>query len=99
MCELSPSRGEIWWVNFEPALGSEARKTRPALVVSSLAFEHLRVRVIVPLTTWQGRFARQANKFFIARSDANGLDSRLSRGCPAAPRHLARTGHRPHQRA
>lgn len=27
-------RGEIWWVAFDPARGSEIRKTRPCVVVS-----------------------------------------------------------------
>jgi mRNA interferase MazF len=26
-------RGEVWWVEFDPAVGSEIRKTRPALIV------------------------------------------------------------------
>ena len=28
-------RGEVWWVEFEPAVGSEIRKTRPAVIVSN----------------------------------------------------------------
>jgi mRNA interferase MazF len=28
-------RGEVWWVDFEPAMGSEVRKTRPAVIVSN----------------------------------------------------------------
>lgn len=28
-------RGDIWWVALDPAIGSEAKKTRPAVVVSS----------------------------------------------------------------
>ncbi len=31
----SPRRGEVWWVALDPALGSEIRKTRPAVVVSN----------------------------------------------------------------
>jgi hypothetical protein len=30
-----PRRGEIWLVNFDPTIGTEIRKTRPAVVVSS----------------------------------------------------------------
>jgi len=30
-----PRRGEVWWVAFEPSIGGEIRKTRPALVVSN----------------------------------------------------------------
>ena len=28
-------RGEVWLVNLDPALGSEFRKTRPVVIVSS----------------------------------------------------------------
>jgi mRNA interferase MazF len=28
-------RGEVWWVDFEPAMGSEVKKTRPAVIVSN----------------------------------------------------------------
>src|SRR5580692_6340790 len=28
-------RGEVWWVNFDPSLGGEIRKTRPAVIVSN----------------------------------------------------------------
>ena len=27
-------RGEVYWVNLDPTVGTEIRKTRPALVVS-----------------------------------------------------------------
>ena len=32
---MRPKRGEIYLVNFDPTLGSEVSKTRPALVVQS----------------------------------------------------------------
>lgn len=28
-------RGEVWWVAFDPSIGSEIRKTRPAVIVSN----------------------------------------------------------------
>lgn len=27
------SRGEVWWVDFDPAVGSESAKRRPAVIV------------------------------------------------------------------
>jgi len=72
MSELSPERGEIWWVDFEPATGSEARTTRPSVVLSSNALAHLPIR-LVPLTTWQARFGPHPNKVRIAPDRANGL--------------------------
>jgi len=47
-----PRRGEIWWVNLDPSIGSEINKTRPCLVISaSVINEHRRTVVIVPLSS------------------------------------------------
>ena len=45
-------RGDVWWVMFEPALGSEVRKTRPAVIVSNdSANLHLARVVVIPMTS------------------------------------------------
>ncbi len=45
-------RGEVWWVEFDPAVGSEIRKTRPGVIVSNNSANRNLARVIVvPLTS------------------------------------------------
>lgn len=45
-------RGEVYWVNLDPTVGTEIKKTRPALVVSPDDMNEVLPRVIVaPLTS------------------------------------------------
>ncbi len=50
--DLFPRRGEIYWVNMDPALGTEIQKTRPAVILSCNIGNQKGSRVIVaPLTS------------------------------------------------
>ena len=45
-------RGDVYWVAFEPSLGGEIQKTRPAIVISNNAANLALNRVqVVPITS------------------------------------------------
>jgi mRNA interferase MazF len=44
---MHPQRGEVWWVSFDPSLGGEIQKTRPAVILSNNAANSALNRVVV----------------------------------------------------
>ncbi|MBW3466273.1 type II toxin-antitoxin system PemK/MazF family toxin [Arthrospiribacter ruber] len=42
--------GEVWLVNFEPQVGQEIKKTRPAIIVNDDSLGVLPLKIVVPLT-------------------------------------------------
>jgi mRNA interferase MazF len=50
--DKQPLRGEVWWVAFDPSIGGEIRKIRPAVVVrNDLANQKLNRVQVVPMTS------------------------------------------------
>jgi len=66
---IRPRRGEIWLVNLDPTVGSEIKKTRPVVVVSSDAVGALPIKLCVPITQWQEKFA---NNIWHVRIEPDG---------------------------
>jgi mRNA interferase MazF len=49
-------RGSVWWVSFDPSLGGEIQKTRPAVIVSNDAANASLNRLqVIPITSNMSR--------------------------------------------
>ena len=49
---MHPIRGEVWWASFDPSVGGEIPKTRPAIILSNDPANAVLTRVIViPITS------------------------------------------------
>jgi len=70
---LTPKRGQIWLVDFDPAVGAEIRKFRPAVVMSVDAVGRLALRIVVPITDWKPAYAAYAWFVSIPATSANKL--------------------------
>ena len=96
-------RGEVWWVNFDPSVGSETRERRPAVIISNDSSNTFVNRVqIVPLTSNTGRLypsealislQGQASKAMadqIATADKQRLGSKIGQLTDVEMRGIAR---------
>jgi mRNA interferase MazF len=70
---IDPTRGELWLVNFDPSVGSEVKKKRPAVVLSIPQIGKLPLRIIVPITEWKERYRRAPWFVQLLPSASNGL--------------------------
>jgi len=79
--------GSIWLVSFDPSVGTEIQKTRPALVISGTLFNAKRSKVtVLPFTSKRPSDPRISPAVVVVSSSAeNGLsvDSLLVCVCPA----------------
>jgi mRNA interferase MazF len=68
-----PKRGDIWLVNFDPTVGAEIKKVRPAVVISSDAVGKLPSKLIAPITDWKSYFSQNFWHVKIEPDATNGL--------------------------
>jgi mRNA interferase MazF len=68
-----PRRGEVWLVDFDPAIGAEIQKCRPAVVISLDTIGRLPLRMVVPITDWKPQYASFPWFVEIPADGTNGL--------------------------
>jgi mRNA interferase MazF len=61
---MGMKRFNIWRVSLDPTIGSEIKKTRPAVIVSPDELNaHLQTVIVIPLTTGRAYPFRPATRF------------------------------------
>ena len=68
-----PRRGDVWLVDFDPSVGAEIQKIRPALVISMDSIGRLPLRLVVPITDWKSAYANLPWFVHLPATRTNGL--------------------------
>jgi len=70
---MLPPRGEVWSVAFDPQVGAEIQKNRPAVVMTAAGIGRLPVAIVVPITDWKPHYQNWPWFVYLAPTRTNGL--------------------------
>ena len=71
---LIPERGDIWLVNFDPTVGAEIKKIRPAAIVSANNLGKLPIKLVAPITDWKTYFVNNLWHIRVGSSGFEGIN-------------------------
>lgn len=74
-------QNEILLLNLDPTVGSEIKKTRPAVIINDNALGKLPLKIIVPITDWKDNFSIAPWMIQIKPTNKNGLSKVSSVDC------------------
>lgn len=70
---LEPKRAEIWIVKPGITVGTEMKKSRPAVVISSNGVGKLPIKLIAPITDWKQNYDNNLWHIKLIPNKSNGL--------------------------
>ena len=68
------NQGDIWLINFDPSVGNEIQKTRPAVVINDSNMGRLGINMVVPITQYKDFFEQYPWILKIEPNKINNLD-------------------------
>lgn len=72
-------RGEIWWVNFDPSVGQEVKKKRPAVIISNdISNKYLKRNQVVPLSSKTGKLYPSETLIKAGGQDSKAMADQLT---------------------
>jgi mRNA interferase MazF len=74
-------QGDICLVDFNPTLGDEISKIRPAIIVSSNFSSGLDLKIVAPITSWKADFEKVWWLFKLSPNKQNGLEAKSAVNC------------------
>ena len=81
MTNSKPKRGEIWLVSFEPQVGAEIMKTRPAVILTVTVYSNTPFRVVVPIRDYKEFHDKASHLILLEPEQENGLSKKSSVDC------------------
>ncbi len=71
-------RGEIYWINLDPAMGTEIKKTRPAIIISNDIQNKISSRIIViPITSSIKKIFSFESQIIVEGKEAKALTDQI----------------------
>ena len=75
------NQGDICLINFNPTMGDEIKKIRPAIILNGDFAVGLDLKIVAPITSWRPDFSKIWWLIYLKQSPINGLDNESAVNC------------------